>query len=153
MLISEIKKLKIFRSELTESARIQPQFDFTRRMIATASTTTTFQIPVPAGYDFESLGYNIDYAHPVAGLTEHLFIKFSQEQGNRKWSNDFLPIKSIATPGVRGPLVTAPVARYGFRAFHAYMPQNDKIIIEILNTAAEDLEVNVTFIGNLLQVS
>lgn len=150
-IIKNLAALKVFQKDLQESHKIAPQFDFARRILA-APGQSTHEIPIPAGYDFEMIGYNIDYDQDP-GLGEVLSVKLSQSQGGRKWSNDFLSIKSIATPGVRG-IGVPPVPRYGFRAFHAYLPQNDKIIIEIDNATqlAATLEVNFVFVGNLLQV-
>lgn len=150
-MIKNLAQLKIFQKDLQEKARIAPAFDFCRRIEAPFGQST-HEIPIPAGYDFEMLGYNIDYEQDPAG-GEVLSIRLSQSQGGRKWSNDFIPVKSIATPGVHGVGV-APIPRYGFRAFHAYLPQNDKIIIEIENTSpgASTIDINFVFTGNLLQV-
>jgi hypothetical protein len=122
-------------------------FDFEREFSVPANTTQTFEIPIGNEGDLEILGYNIEY-DKASDDKEKLYLQFSQERGNRKWSNDRLPIRNIATPGVRD--LTNPPARYGFRQFMGWAPANDKIKIEAVNTSTtEALRVCVTLHGIL----
>lgn len=134
-------------SKLAKSFGLCQMFDYNRTFTATASSSNTEEIPIGAGSSFQILGYNIEYNKSADG-TEGVSLKFSQEYGNRVWSNGFLPIKSIAVPGVRDPSV--PLPRFGYRQFQGYAPANDKIKIDWNNTLAEDIEVSITVIGFLL---
>lgn len=140
---------------LTHAAQLKQQsiltqtFSYVRRFVAKkGGRPETFEIPIGSGADFQGLGYNIEYAK-ASDDAEHLWVKFSQEVGNRKWSNDYEPLNSIATPGVRNQ--ANPPSRYGYRVFPFFAKENDKIKIEAINNSADDdLEIVVTMIGVLL---
>ena len=144
MVRSEVEAKK-FMADLDAQAKLTQAFSFTGRVTAKAASTTIMTIPIPDGADFQQLGYNIEYQE-AADKKEYLRLKFSQKVGNRTWSNDFEPIKSIATPGVRS---ATPIPRYGFRVFPLRIKAKDQITIQVENAAAEDLQVCITLIGNL----
>lgn len=132
------------RANLDTTQKYCRQYDFTRRFIARADTQDSISIPMPSEGDFQALGYNIEYDLQADG-TESLFLRFSQSDGGKSWSNDLLPIRSIATPGAR--IAGQAGVRYAFRNFQQYINKNDSLKIEYKNEAAEDLEVLVTFTG------
>lgn len=133
------------RAQVEESQKWRRQYDFTRRFICLAGKKDTVTIPMPSEGDFQVEGYNVEYQIQV-NKAETIFLRFRQQDGGKSWSNDFIPIRSIATPGRRD--ATYPGIRYGFRQFAAYVRSNDNIQIEYDNsTGVEDLEVFVTFTG------
>lgn len=141
---------KKLRDDLTQNQNFRRQYDFTRRFTAQAGLRGTAEIPMPSEGDFEVAGYNIEYQVQNNGQ-ESIFLRFRQQDGGRAWSNDFIPVRSIATPGARVP--GQPGIRYGFRNFVTYIPQNDVLSIDWDNTTgAEDLEVIVTFTGFIYPV-
>jgi hypothetical protein len=133
------------RAQVEESQKYRRQYDFTRRFICRAGQKGAETIPMPSEGDFQLEGYNLEY-QLQADNQETIFIRFRQQDGGKSWSNDYIPIRSIATPGRRN--ATYPGIRYGFRQFAAYVRANDMISIEWDNVAgSEDLEVFVTFTG------
>jgi hypothetical protein len=135
-----------FISALDDSSKWVRDYDYTRRFVAKAGTQGTEEIPMPSEGDFQSLGYNIEYDLQANGK-ESIFLRFHQQDGGKNWSNDLIPIRSIATPGAR--IANQPGIRYGYRTFGAFIRKNDKIAIDWQNTSAEDLEVIVTFTGRI----
>jgi len=133
------------KAQIEESQKYRRQYDFTRRFIAKAGQKGMDTIPMPSEGDFQLEGYNLEY-QIQADKAETIFIRFRQQDGGKSWSNDFIPIRSIATPGRRD--ATYPGIRYGHRLFSAYVRANDNIQIEWDNsTGTEDLEVFCTFTG------
>jgi hypothetical protein len=141
---------KKLRDDKAQNQNFCRQYDFTRRFVALAGQQGTAQVPMPSEGDFEAVGYNIEYEVQNNG-EESLFLRFRQQDGGRAWSNDFVPIRSIATPGAR--VANQPGIRYGYRNFVSYIPMNDVLSIDYDNrTGAEDLEVLVTFTGYIYPV-
>lgn len=138
-----------FRSQLAQQSTVCQPFSFTLEVNAKASSNTVGVLPIPDGADFQMQGYNMEYDE-AADKKEHLKVQFRQKVGNRAWSNDFEPVKSIATPGVRS---ATPVPRYGYRQFAGLVKANDQIVMEVTNSAAEDLKVLVVFTGVLWPIT
>jgi hypothetical protein len=133
---------ELMRDQKQETQKYMREYDFVRRFTALANTKDSLNVPVPSEGDLEVLGYNIEYDLQNNGL-ESLHLRFGQSDGGKSWSNDLLPIRSIATPGARIPNQAG--IRYGYRDFSAYVPKNDSINIEYENTAAENLEIEIIF--------
>lgn len=136
-------------------ARLQKQFDlcqffeFTSRWTATKAATGRQEIIIGNEADFQVLGYNIEFGLGTSSAIDVVSLQLSQDRGNRQWSNDKIPIYSIATPGPR--VVAAPPSRYGFRFFPGFAPANDKIKIDWENSdTTTDVEVIFTLSGFLL---
>lgn len=130
-------------SGLAQTQKFRRNFDLSRRILCKAGQSQQVQIPIPSEGDFQVLGYNILYSNPAAGAADVLFIRFQNTDSGRSWSNDFLPIRAIATPGAIGN------SRFGMREFEAFCPQNDKVTIEYRNDSAEDLTIDVVIFGNV----
>lgn len=134
-------------AQIENTQRYRKQYDFTRRFTATAGKTGTAEINMPSEGDFQILGYNIEYDAQANGA-ETILLKFHQQDGGKNWSNDYVPIRSIATPGVRQSSASVPGIRYGYREFTAFVRKNDKIAIDFDNTLGlNDSQVFVTFTG------
>jgi len=71
-------------------------------------------------------------------------LKFSNSGDGGAWSNDFVGVRLIATPGAPG------VARYGYMPFKRNISQEEKIKIEY-NAAncANNIEVEILFYGRV----
>lgn len=135
-----------FRKDMDEQAKLSQTFTFTVTVQAKPAATTVANMPIPAGADFQMLGYNGEYDAAPDGK-EYLRILFRQKVGNRVWSNDPEPVASILTPGMRNSL---PRPRYGYRHFPGRLCANDLITMEVTNAhPTETLEVVVSFIGVL----
>jgi hypothetical protein len=119
-------------AERNQQATVCQTFEYPRSFTALANSKTTVEIPFGNSADTEILGYNIEYDAAPDGL-EYLYLQFTQEMGNRKWSSDFVSIRNIATPGVRGTSTIAAPARYGYRQFFGWAQANDKLKIECQN--------------------
>jgi hypothetical protein len=137
------------RSNIETTQKFRRQYDYTRRFTCGANAQGTVEIPMPSEGDFEIAGYNIEYQLQISGV-ESLFLRFHQQDGGKNWSNDLLPIRSIATPGAI--IANQPGIRYGMRQFAAFVRRNDKIAIDWQNTSAEALQVQVTFSGSIWMV-
>jgi len=138
------------RNNLSAAQKYRRQYDFTRRFTCLAGQAGTAEIPMPSEGDFEVMGYNIEYQVEDGGA-ETIFIRMRQQDGGRAWSNDYLPVRSIATPGAIVP--GQPGIRYGMRHFVSYVPKNDVLSIDWDNrNGAEDLEVQITFTGFIYPV-
>jgi hypothetical protein len=137
------------RFNIEETQKYRRQYDYTRRLTAAANAQGTVEIPMPSEGDFEISGYNIEYQLQANGA-ESLFIRFHQQDGGKNWSNDLIPIRSIATPGAI--IAGQPGIRYGARPFAASVRRNDKIAIDWQNTSAEPLQIQVTFTGHIWMV-
>lgn len=131
------------RDALQESQKFVRNFDYVRRFTAKASSTNIVEIPIPSEGDFQILGYNIVNKKPSGANPDVLFIKMQTAANGKNWSNDFIPVRAIATPGIEAN------PRYGYRKFEAYCLQNDKINIEYQNISNEDLEITIVFFGNI----
>lgn len=135
-----------FQDEMAEQAKLNQSFVYTLTINAKANATTSANLPIADGADFQVLGYNGEY-DDTTDHSEALSVRFSQKTGNRQWSNDFEPLKSICTPGVRS--ATNSHARYGYRQFPGLLRANDQLIAQVVNTSAQDLQVVFTFVGVL----
>jgi hypothetical protein len=131
------------RESLLESQKYVRNFDLVRRFVAKASTTNMVEIPIPSEGDAQILGYNIVYQKPTGANPDVLFIRMQTASNGKNWSNDFIPVRAIAAPGI------SENSRFGFRKFEAYCPKNDKINIEYQNTSNEDLEITIVMFGNV----
>ena len=133
------------RSQIEESLKFRRQYDFTRRVVCAAGSSGTAQINMPSEGDFQITGYNAEYTLQT-DKAETLFVRFKQQEGGKAWSNDLIPLRSIATPGRRD--IAYPGIRYGMRQFGAFVRANDSIAIEWDNRAGtEQVEFFVTFTG------
>jgi len=145
-MITTIEQAKQFRKDMDSQFGLCQPFSFTMTIQAKPAGTTVVNLPIPDGADFQMLGYNGEYDAAADGK-ECLRIQFKQKVGNRIWSNDPEPVKSILTPGVRS---ATPVPRYGYRLFSGRLRANDQVTAEVTNSNATDtLEVVITFIGVL----
>lgn len=117
--------------------------DLVRSFIAKAGEKGSLQMILPKDGAFELLGYNI--AHSLDGiLAPKLYLKFSNSGSGEAWSNDYLPIRCIASPGAPGS------TRYGFRPFWRAISQDETIKIEYDATAcAADVSVDIVFYGKV----
>lgn len=123
-------------------------FSYPVRLTAAANSTGRIQVPIGSNADFQVLGYNISHSAGTAGAIDVVSLKFSQSNGNRKWSNDFENLANIATPGVRN--TANPVPRYGMRHFPGFVPANDVISIDWANTdASTAVVVDIEIVGIL----
>ena len=140
------------RSQIEETQKYRKQYDFVRTFTATAGQQGAAEIPMPSEGDFQILGYNAVYSAQTDG-SDPLAIRFRQQDGGKSWSNDFIPIRAIATPGVKATSTLAGGIRYGYREFVAFVRKNDKITIEWDNRAgAQDVVASVVFTGYLWMV-
>lgn len=114
-----------------------------RKFTATAGSSNYVELSLPKEGAFELLGWNIQHTLD-GGAAPQLYLKFSNSGDGGAWSNDFLPIRCIATPGAPG------VPRYGFMAFWRAISQEEKIKIEY-NAAncANNIEVEIVFYGRV----
>lgn len=114
-----------------------------RKFTATAGASNYVELSLPKEGAFELLGWNIQHTLD-GGAAPQLYLKFSNSGDGGAWSNDFLPIRCIATPGAPG------VPRYGFMAFWRAISQEEKIKIEY-NAAncANNIEVEIVFYGRV----
>lgn len=128
---------------LFNTQKFRRDVDLVRSFVCKAGEKGAFQMILPKDGAFELLGYNI--AHTLDGSTApKLFLKFSNSGSGEAWSNDYLPIRCIATPGA--PSST----RYGFRPFWRAISQDETIKIEYDATAcANDISVDVVFYGKV----
>lgn len=138
------------RAAFVQDQKFRRQYDYTRRIVCLAGQQGSAEIPMPSEGDYQVMGYNIEYQVQQDGA-ETLFLRFRQQDGARAWSNDLLPVRSIATPGAR--IAGQPGIRYGYRNFVAYVPKNDLLTIDWDNSdGAEDLELWITLTGNIYPV-
>ena len=115
----------------------------TRKFTATAGTSNYVELSLPKEGAFELMGWNIQHSL-VGGNAPQLYLKFSNSGDGGAWSNDFLPIRCIATPGAPGS------TRYGFRPFWRAISQDETIKIEYDATAcANDITVDAVFYGKV----
>jgi len=114
-----------------------------RKFTATAGASNYVELSLPKEGAFELLGWNIQHTLD-GGAAPQLYLKFSNSGDGGAWSNDFLPIRCIATPGAPG------VPRYGFMAFWRAISQEEKIKIEY-NAAncSNNIEVEIVFYGRV----
>jgi hypothetical protein len=141
---------RALRDGFKQDQKFRRSYDYTRRIVCLAGQQGTAEIPMPSEGDFQVLGYNLEYEVQPNGL-ESLFIRMRQQDGSRAWSNDLLPVRSIATPGAR--IAGQPGIRYGYRQFVAYIPKNDLLTIDWDNSdGLVDLEMWITFTGNIYPV-
>lgn len=140
------------RSQIEETQKYRRQYDFVRTFTATAGQQNAVEIPMPSEGDYQILGYNISYSAQADG-SQPLQLRFRQQDGGKSWSNDFIPARLIATPGVAATSTAAGGIRYGFREFTAFVRKNDKITIEYnAQGAATDIVCSVCFTGYLWMV-
>lgn len=114
-----------------------------RKFTATAGASNYVELSLPKEGAFELMGWNIQHTLD-GGAPPQLYLKFSNSGDGGAWSNDFLPIRCIATPGAPN------VPRYGFMAFWRAISQEEKIKIEY-NAAncANNIEVEIVFYGRV----
>lgn len=142
------EQLKTHFQKMREISQIVNDFTFPIRVSCTANSKGSVTIPISSNADFELEGYNISYSLGTNGAIDVVKLKFSQTNGNRKWSSDYENISCIATPGPR--VVTNPVPRTGLRQFYAYIPANDQITIDWDNSdAAAAVTVDISFKGKI----
>ena len=140
------------RSQIEETQKYRKQYDFVRTFTAAAGQQGAAEIPMPSEGDYQILGYNVAYTAQTNG-SHPLAIRFRQQDGGKSWSNDFIPVRAIATPGVIATGTAAGGVRYGYREFVAFVRKNDKITIEWDNRAgAQDIVCSVVFTGYLWMV-
>lgn len=141
-------QLRAHFSKMRDVSNMVNDFVFPVRITCAANSKGSITIPISSNADFELEGYNISHSLGSAGAIDVIKLKFSQTNGNRKWSSDYENIACIATPG---PRVTAnPVPRTGMRQFHAYIPANDQITIDWENAdAAATVLVDISFKGQI----
>ena len=115
----------------------------TRKFTATAGASNYVELSLPKEGAFELMGWNIQHSLDGSNAPQ-LYLKFSNSGDGGAWSNDFLPVRCIATPGAPG------VPRYGFMAFWRCISQEEKIKIEY-NAAncANNVEVEIVFYGRV----
>jgi hypothetical protein len=124
-------------------------FDYTRKVTCAFNSSGTAEIQISNAADFECFGYNIEFTAGTSGAIDVLSVKMRQARGNRQWSNDFVPVASIATPGVRN--VTTPVPRFGYRYFPGFLPAKDVLSIDWQNSdTALAVEMEITMCGLLI---
>lgn len=128
---------------LEQTQKFRRNFDLVRRIRCAANSSQSVEIPIPSEGDYQILGYNILYSNPAAGAADVLFIRFSNSDSGRAWSNDLIPVRAIATPGQQGS------SRFGMREFQAFCPQNDKVKVEYRNDSAEELLIDIVIFGNV----
>ncbi|MCK9492666.1 MAG: hypothetical protein M0Q24_11340 [Sulfurimonas sp.] len=114
-----------------------------RKFTAAAGSSNYVELSLPKEGAFELMGWNIQHTLD-GGAAPQLYLKFSNSGDGGAWSNDFLPIRCIATPGAPG------VPRYGFMAFWRAISQEEKIKIEY-NAAncANNIEIEIVFYGRV----
>jgi len=114
-----------------------------RKFTATAGASNYVELSLPKEGAFELMGWNIQHTLD-GGAPPQLYLKFSNSGDGGAWSNDFLPIRCISTPGAPG------VPRYGFMAFWRAISQEEKIKIEY-NAAncSNDVEIEIVFYGRV----
>jgi hypothetical protein len=141
-----VAQLRDHFNKMRAISNVVNDFTFPVRITCAANSKGSVTIPISSNADFELEGYNISHSLGTAGAIDVIKLKFSQTNGNRKWSSDYENIACIATPG---PRVTAnPVPRTGMRQFHAYIPANDQITIDWENAdAAASVIVDISFKG------
>ena len=115
----------------------------TRKFTATAGTSNYLELSLPKEGAFELLGWNITHGLDGANPPQ-LYLKFANSGDGGAWSNDFVGVRLIATPGAPG------VARYGYMPFKRNISQEEKIKIEY-NAAncANNIEVEILFYGRV----
>lgn len=115
----------------------------TRKFIAVAGTSNYLELSLPKDGAFELIGWNIQHTLD-GGNAPQLYLKFSNSGDGGAWSNDFLPVRCIATPGAPG------VPRYGFMAFWRVISQEEKIKIEYNAANCENnVDVEIVFYGRV----
>ena len=112
---------------LKTAQRFRRRIDFRRRFVINPGTTGTDEIPLPTDGAFESEGYNIEYT-TQSDTTAPAFIRFKSQSDGQGQSNDYLPLRSISTPGAI--VAGSPGIRYGFRQFWHFYERSDKLTIE-----------------------
>jgi len=114
-----------------------------RKFTATAGSSNYVELSLPKEGAFELMGWNIQHTLD-GGAPPQLYLKFSNSGDGGAWSNDFLPIRCISTPGAPG------VPRYGFMSFWRAISQEEKIKIEY-NAAncSNDVEIEIVFYGRV----
>lgn len=145
-MISTAEQSKKFQLEMIAQNELNQSFTYPLTILAKAGEVTSANMPIADGAHFQMLGYNGEY-DDTTDHSEALSVRFSQKTGNRVWSSDFEPLKSICTPGVRSAANSH--ARYGYRQFPGLLRANDQLVAQINNTSNQDLEVTFTFIGVL----
>lgn len=142
------EQLKQHLLQMRDISTVFNDFTFPVRIVCAANSKGSVTIPISSNADFEQEGYNISYSLGTGGAIDVVKLKFSQTNGNRKWSSDYENIVNIATPGPRVP--TSPVPRNGLRQFQAYIPANDQIQIDWDNSdAAAAVTVDISFKGKI----
>ena len=134
-------------ASLKTSQRLRRRFDFRRQFVITAGAYGTDEVPLPTEGAFESEGYNIEYTTQADG-TAPVYIRMKSQSDGQGQSNDYLPIRSISTPGA--VVAGSPGIRYGMRPFWHFYEKSDKLTIEFDGTqmtAGQTITVNIVFTG------
>ena len=115
----------------------------TRKFTATAGTSGYVELSLPKEGALELLGWNI--VHTLDGSNPpQIYLKFSNSGDGGSWSNDFLPIRCIATPGAPN------TPRYGYFNFWRCISQEEKIKIEFNATnCINNIDVEIVFYGRI----
>ncbi len=143
--ILNVQQAKEHVSKMQTSQRFARRFDFFRLFTIQPGTTGTDEIPLPTEGAFESEGYNIEYSTQPDG-TADAGLRFKSQSDGQGQSNDFLPLRSISTPGA---IVTGnPGIRYGMRPFWHFYERSDKLTIEWDGTRLTSaITVKIVFTG------
>jgi len=75
-------------------------------------------------------------------------MKITNTSSSRNWSNGFVPVELIATPGVIK--AAAMSYRFGERPWSAYVAGGEKLLIEVQNTAAQNCTFKIALRGKIL---
>lgn len=131
--------------EISATQKYEKSFDFTRSFVARAGVADSVAIPITNEGPFVEHSINICYTKNsklirVTGedTTETINfcpvkLKFKSQADNAGQSNDYIPVKLIATPGADN------MPRYGARPFLHFYPKGDILIIDYDNREPEKL--------------
>jgi len=126
---------------LFDSQKYRRSVLLTRKFTALAGQSNYVELSLPKEGALELLGWNIQHSLDGANPPQ-LYLKFSNSGDGGAWSNDFLPVRCIATPGAPG------VPRYGFFPFWRAISQEEKIKIEYNATnCTNNVEIEIVFHG------
>ena len=138
-------------SEIATTQKFEKSFDFTRSFVARAGVADSVAIPITNEGPFIEYSVNICYTKnskliretgtdPDTGdpITKTINfcpvkLKFKSQADNAGQSNDYIPVKLIATPGADD------MPRYGSRPFMHFYPKGDILIIDYDNREPEKL--------------
>lgn len=146
-LIDTMEKARALVQSMKQTQLFRRQFDFTRQFTIVAGQKGADEVPLPTEGSYEQIGYNIEHTTQSDGSAPAK-IRFKSQGDGQGQSNDFLPLRSISTPGAI--VAGTPGVRYGYRPFWRFFERADRLTIEWDGSAlSTDITVQIVFTGYL----